>query len=129
MYFRLNARLCTGLEALGPAGGFAAASAAAGGDDDDEIDLFGSDEEEDEEAEKLKAQRLEEYNKKKAAKPKEAAKVGTLMPFYCGAELTMLIISLSSPLMSRYIMLRSVASSYRQTNRNVIYSLGMTKLI
>jgi elongation factor 1-beta len=37
-----------------------AAAAAQGGDDDD-IDLFGSDEEEDAEAEKLKAQRLEEY--------------------------------------------------------------------
>ena len=38
-------------------------------EDDDDIDLFGSDEEEDEEAEKLKAQRVAEYNARKAAKP------------------------------------------------------------
>ena len=44
-------------------------------EDDDDVDLFGSDEEEvDEEAEKLKAQRLEEYRKKKEGKTKPAAK-------------------------------------------------------
>ncbi|KAH7414101.1 hypothetical protein DE146DRAFT_17150 [Phaeosphaeria sp. MPI-PUGE-AT-0046c] len=44
-------------------------------DDDDELDLFGSDDDEvDEEAEKLKAERLAEYNKKKAGKTKPAAK-------------------------------------------------------
>ncbi|EGS19321.1 elongation factor 1-beta-like protein [Thermochaetoides thermophila DSM 1495] len=43
-----------------------------GGDED--IDLFGSDEEEDAEAERLKAERLAEYNRKKAAKPKVIAK-------------------------------------------------------
>jgi elongation factor 1-beta len=43
-------------------------------EEDDDDDLFGSDSETDEEAEKLKAQRLEEYRKKKAAKPQEAAK-------------------------------------------------------
>jgi len=44
-------------------------------DDDDDVDLFGSDdEEEDAEAEKLKAQRLEEYRKKKEGKTKPAAK-------------------------------------------------------
>jgi elongation factor 1-beta len=43
-------------------------------EDDDEVDLFGSDEEEDAEAEKLKAERLAEYNKKKAGKVKPAAK-------------------------------------------------------
>lgn len=43
-------------------------------EDDDDIDLFGSDEEEDAEAEKLKAERLAEYNKKKAGKVKPAAK-------------------------------------------------------
>ncbi|KAK5120936.1 hypothetical protein LTR85_005720 [Meristemomyces frigidus] len=44
--------------------------------DDDEVDLFGSDddEEEDPEAERLKAERLEEYKKKKAGKTKPAAK-------------------------------------------------------
>jgi elongation factor 1-beta len=48
---------------------------AAAEDDDDEVDLFGSDdEEEDAEAEKLKAERLAEYNKKKAGKTKPAAK-------------------------------------------------------
>jgi len=46
-----------------------------GDDDDEEVDLFGSDdEEEDAEAEKLKAQRLAEYNAKKALKTKPAAK-------------------------------------------------------
>lgn len=44
-------------------------------EDDDDVDLFGSDdEEEDAEAEKLKAQRLEEYRKKKEGKVKPAAK-------------------------------------------------------
>ncbi|KAL6704000.1 hypothetical protein ACN47E_008851 [Coniothyrium glycines] len=44
-------------------------------EDDDEVDLFGSDDDEvDEEAEKLKAERLAEYNKKKAGKVKPAAK-------------------------------------------------------
>lgn len=44
-------------------------------EDDDEVDLFGSDdEEEDAEAERIKAERLAEYNKKKAGKVKPAAK-------------------------------------------------------
>ncbi|KAF2632159.1 elongation factor 1 beta subunit [Macroventuria anomochaeta] len=43
-------------------------------EDDDDVDLFGSDDEVDEEAEKLKAERLAEYNKKKAGKVKPAAK-------------------------------------------------------
>ncbi|KZM22804.1 uncharacterized protein EKO05_0001480 [Ascochyta rabiei] len=44
-------------------------------DDDDEVDLFGSDDDEvDEEAERIKAERLAEYNKKKAGKVKPAAK-------------------------------------------------------
>jgi len=51
-----------------------AAKDAAPAADDDDIDLFGSDEEEDAEAEKLKAQRLEEYRKKKEGKTKPAAK-------------------------------------------------------
>lgn len=57
-------------------GVFAApAAAAAGGDDDDDVDLFGSDDEVDEEAERIKAERVAEYNKKKAAKgPAAAAK-------------------------------------------------------
>lgn len=50
------------------------AAAPAGGEDEDEVDLFGSDEEEDEEAEKIKAQRLAEYNEKKAKKAKTIAK-------------------------------------------------------
>jgi len=44
------------------------------GDDNDDIDLFGSDDEEDEEAERQKAERLAEYQRKKAAKPKVIAK-------------------------------------------------------
>ena len=47
---------------------------AADEEEDDDVDLFGSDDEEDEEAEKLKAERLAEYNKKKAGKVKPAAK-------------------------------------------------------
>lgn len=43
-------------------------------EDDDDVDLFGSDDEVDEEAERLKAQRLEEYRKKKEGKVKPAAK-------------------------------------------------------
>ncbi|KAI9300236.1 hypothetical protein BJ944DRAFT_30572 [Cunninghamella echinulata] len=53
----------------------AAAPAAAAEEDDDDVDFFGSDDEEvDEEAEKIKAQRIAEYNAKKAAKPKPVAK-------------------------------------------------------
>ncbi|CBQ70597.1 probable EFB1-translation elongation factor eEF1beta [Sporisorium reilianum SRZ2] len=53
----------------------AAAPAAAAADDDDDVDLFGSDDEVDEEAERIKAERVAEYNKKKAAKgPGPAAK-------------------------------------------------------
>ncbi|KAK0552766.1 Translation elongation factor 1 beta [Tilletia horrida] len=53
----------------------AAPAAAAADDDDDEVDLFGSDDEEDAEAERIKAERVAEYNKKKAAKgPRAAAK-------------------------------------------------------
>ncbi|CDS07263.1 hypothetical protein LRAMOSA01212 [Lichtheimia ramosa] len=49
--------------------------AAPAAEEDDDIDLFGSDDEEvDEEAERIKAQRLAEYNAKKAAKPKPIAK-------------------------------------------------------
>jgi len=51
------------------------AKAPAAEEDDDDVDLFGSDdEEEDEAAAKLKAERLAEYNKKKAGKVKPAAK-------------------------------------------------------
>jgi elongation factor 1-beta len=47
----------------------------AADDDDDEVDLFGSDdEEEDAEAERQKAANLAEYQRKKAVKPKPAAK-------------------------------------------------------
>ncbi|KAI8889788.1 hypothetical protein K501DRAFT_207663 [Backusella circina FSU 941] len=53
----------------------AAAAAPAAEEDEDDIDLFGSDDDEvDEAAEKLKAQRVAEYNAKKAAKPKPVAK-------------------------------------------------------
>ncbi|KAI9497072.1 hypothetical protein BDB00DRAFT_806669 [Zychaea mexicana] len=50
-------------------------AAPAAAEDEDDMDLFGSDDEEvDEEAEKIKAQRLAEYQAKKAAKPKPLAK-------------------------------------------------------
>ncbi|KAF9458702.1 hypothetical protein BDZ94DRAFT_1270045 [Collybia nuda] len=52
----------------------AAPAAAAAADDDDEVDLFGSDEEEDAEAERIKAERVAEYNAKKAGKAKPVAK-------------------------------------------------------
>ena len=51
-------------------------------DDDDDIDLFGEDEEDDAEAEKLKAQRVAEYNAKKANKPKTIAKVRQLSDLF-----------------------------------------------
>lgn len=57
-----------------PAASASGAAAEEEEEDDDEVDLFGSDDEVDEAAEKLKAQRLAEYNAKKAAKPKPAAK-------------------------------------------------------
>ncbi|KAF3913417.1 hypothetical protein ABW20_dc0109689 [Dactylellina cionopaga] len=51
------------------------AAAPAAEEDDDDVDLFGSDdEEEDAEAERLKAERLAEYQAKKALKTKPAAK-------------------------------------------------------
>ena len=56
-----------------PAG--APAKAAA----EDDLDLFGSDEEEDAEAEALKAQRLAEYNAKKAKKPAVIAKSSVII--------------------------------------------------
>jgi len=53
----------------------AKAPAKAEEEDDDEIDLFGSDdEEEDAEVVRIREERLAEYNKKKAAKAKPAAK-------------------------------------------------------
>ena len=58
---------------FGGAGASAAPAAAAEGDDDD-IDLFGEDEEEDAEAERIKAERVAEYNKRKAGKAKTIAK-------------------------------------------------------
>ena len=52
------------------------APAAQEEEDDDDIDLFGSDDEdEDAEAERVKAQRVAEYNKKKAEKESKKGKV------------------------------------------------------
>jgi elongation factor 1-beta len=53
----------------------APAAAPAAAEEEDDIDLFGEDEEEDAEAERIKAQRVAEYNAKKANKPKTIAKV------------------------------------------------------
>jgi len=47
--------------------------------DDDDLDLFGSDEEEDAEAERLKQQRVEAYQAKKANKPVLIAKSSILL--------------------------------------------------
>lgn len=63
--------LCSSVTASG------SSAPAAAADDDDEVDLFGSDEdeEEDEENKRIKAERVAEYEKKKAAKgPRAAAK-------------------------------------------------------
>ncbi|KAF8628568.1 hypothetical protein AX17_005964 [Amanita inopinata Kibby_2008] len=49
-------------------------SAPAAAAEEEEIDLFGSDEEEDAEAERVKAERVAEYNARKAGKAKPAAK-------------------------------------------------------
>jgi elongation factor 1-beta len=68
----------------------ASTSAPAKAEDDDDVDLFGSDEEEDEEAEKLKAQRLAEYNAKKAAKPKPVAKV--MMTFFPSCQTWLIVV-------------------------------------
>ncbi|KAJ7042950.1 hypothetical protein C8F04DRAFT_1075374 [Mycena alexandri] len=54
--------------------GASSAPPAAADDDDDEVDLFGSDDEDDAEAERIKAERVAEYTKKKAGKPKTIAK-------------------------------------------------------
>lgn len=42
--------------------------------DDDDVDLFGSDDEVDEEAERVKAERVKEYEARKANKPKPVQK-------------------------------------------------------
>merc|ERR1712186_20812 len=57
----------------GQLGGSAPAPAAA--DDDEDVDLFGSDDEEDAEAEKIKAQRIADYNARKAAKEDKKGKL------------------------------------------------------
>lgn len=51
------------------------AEAPAAPADEDEVDLFGSDEEEDAEIERMKAERVAEYNARKANKAKTIAKV------------------------------------------------------
>lgn len=55
-------------------------AAAAASKEEDDIDLFGSDDEEDDaELEKLKAQRVAEYNAKKATKPVAIAKSSVVL--------------------------------------------------
>merc|ERR1712176_1164552 len=59
-----------------PAGSASAAPAAAAEEDDDDVDLFGSDdEEEDAEAERIKAERVAEYNARREAKEAKKGKV------------------------------------------------------
>ncbi|PAA59197.1 hypothetical protein BOX15_Mlig010068g2 [Macrostomum lignano] len=50
------------------------AAAPAANDDDDDVDLFGSDDENDAEAERIKQERLQAYQEKKAKKPALVAK-------------------------------------------------------
>ncbi|GMK58667.1 hypothetical protein CspeluHIS016_0601090 [Cutaneotrichosporon spelunceum] len=59
-----------------PFAGVVAAAGAADEEDDDDIDLFGSDDEVDEEAERVKAERIAEYNKVKEAKKQEKLAAG-----------------------------------------------------
>jgi elongation factor 1-beta len=54
----------------------AGAAPAAEEEDDEDIDLFGSDDEVDEEAERVKAERIAEYNKIKEAKKQEKLAAG-----------------------------------------------------
>merc|ERR1712156_1011768 len=55
--------------------GSASAGPAAAEEDDDDVDLFASDDEVDEEPEKIKAQRIAEYNARKEAKEAKKGKV------------------------------------------------------
>ncbi|CAE6468766.1 hypothetical protein ACGC1H_004195 [Rhizoctonia solani] len=55
-------------------GAGASAPAAAAAEDDDDVDLFGDDDEDDAEAERVKAERVAEYNARKANKAKTIAK-------------------------------------------------------
>ncbi|KAG8858937.1 Translation elongation factor 1 beta [Tulasnella sp. 330] len=55
-------------------GASTSAPAKKADEDDEEVDLFGSDDEDDAEAERIKAERVAEYNKKKAGKAKTTAK-------------------------------------------------------
>jgi len=59
-------------------GGAAAPKDDKAGGDDDDLDLFGSDEE-DEEAEKLKQERLKQYQEKKSKKPGVIAKSSVVL--------------------------------------------------
>ena len=61
---------------LNAAANAAAAPVTAGANDDDELDLFGEDEEDDAEAEKVKAERVAQYNEAKAAKAAANAAAG-----------------------------------------------------
>ena len=69
--------------AYGCVAGVAVAAAAAAAttkkEDEDDIDLFGSDEEEDAELERLKAERVAEYNAKKSKKPALIAKSSAVL--------------------------------------------------
>jgi len=67
-----SAKLFGGASTSAPAAHAEAPKEAA--EVDDEVDLFGSDDEDDAEAERIKAERVAEYNKKKAGKAKTTAK-------------------------------------------------------
>ncbi|KAB5595709.1 Elongation factor 1-beta [Ceratobasidium theobromae] len=63
-----------GEKLFGGVGGSGAAAPAEADAEEEDIDLFGDDDEDDEEAERLKAERVAEYNARKANKPKTIAK-------------------------------------------------------
>jgi len=62
-----------------PATTKAPVAAKKGSDDEEDIDLFGSDDEDDEEKDKLKQERLDAYNAKKAKKPALIAKSSIIL--------------------------------------------------
>jgi translation elongation factor EF-1beta len=66
-------------EAPAPATTKAPVAAKKGSDEDEDIDLFGSDDEDDEEKDKLKQERLDAYNAKKAKKPALIAKSSVIL--------------------------------------------------
>lgn len=73
-------------------------------EEDDDIDLFGSDEE-DEEAERIKAQRVQEYAAKKAKKPALIAKSSIILDVKPVSTLVLTAVENSHKQMQNYLVL------------------------